>query len=209
MTLLEAEVDSACWNNPAEKFWLLGKSRFTVQMIHPELETRGYKASRCSHILDFLLQYTRPAEAGQLTQEIGTGYLAFVEAMKSRAVVLKQSGGFSIIIIWVYWKKKKRRGKRMGTVEQNLIWLQLVKLHRLCWIYIRAASDLHLFKFTSNVPFEPGNLENLGAFDAIPKQYKGEPVLIGTASLAFNATLKRWQRAVADLSFLSMLPSLW
>lgn len=77
---------------------------------------------------------------------------------------------------FVYWEK----GGKMGKIDQILIWLLLVKLHRLCWIYIRAALDLHLFKFTSNVPFEPRNLENLGAFDAIPKHYKVEPVLIVT-----------------------------
>lgn len=30
---------------------------------------------------------------------MGTDYLAFVEAMKSQTAVLKQGGGFSIIII--------------------------------------------------------------------------------------------------------------
>lgn len=76
-------------------------------MRHRELETHGQKVSWCRHILDFLLQNMRPDEAGQLTQEIGTGYLAFVEATtKSQAVVLKQSGGFSIII-----KKKKKEEK--------------------------------------------------------------------------------------------------
>lgn len=30
---------------------------------------------------------------------MGTGYLAFVEAMKSQTVVLRQGGGFSVIII--------------------------------------------------------------------------------------------------------------
>jgi len=47
-------------------------------------------------------------EARELTQEMGTDYLAFVEAMKSRSVVLKQGGSFSNIIILSIEKKGKK-----------------------------------------------------------------------------------------------------
>lgn len=164
-----------------------------------------WKVPRHSHNLGFLWQKMRHERSKRINSGNGDRLFGFCWSHEKSLCGFKTRWQLFKYHNFVYWEK----GEKMGKIDQILIWLLLVKLHRLCWIYIRAALDLHLFKFTSNVPFEPRNLENLGAFDAIPKHYKVEPVLIVTVSLAFSATLKRWQRAVADLSFLSMLPSLW
>lgn len=203
--LLGAELDSACWSKPTETPWLLQKTSSAFKYKVRALSLWKHMTKKYQHVATTWESCGRRwglTEAEELTQEWEQAIWLLLKPRRVSLWSFKQGGSFSNIVIW-----KKR--KRMGMIDQILIWLLLVKLHRPCWIYIRDASDLHLFKFTSNVPFEPRNLENLGAFDAIPKQYKGEPVLIGAASLAFNTTLKRWQRAVADLSFLSMLPGLW